>query len=149
MVRMANNHDLKPCPFCGNKPNLRYDRLDNFYIVKCDSSECPINPDTAHCDTEEGAIECWNSRENSSVVSVDNQLKPCPFCGETPITEIGLARYGRLGDCITIRVVCAECHVAKSIYIREGTDFGTVKESMGKIIEEWNTRELSASEVAT
>ena len=69
-----------------------------------------------------------------------DKLKPCPFCGETPITEIWLARYGRLGDCITIKIVCAECHVTKSVYIREGTDFDTVKESMGKIIEEWNVR---------
>lgn len=75
-----------------------------------------------------------------------NELKPCPFCGETPITEIGLARYGGLGDCITISIVCAECHVAKSVYIREGTDFDIVKESMEKIIEEWNTRDIVVCE---
>lgn len=84
--------------------------------------------------------------ELTIITAWGKQLKPCPFCGETPITEIGLARYGRLGDCITISIVCAECHVAKSVYIREGTDFDIVKESMGKIIEEWNTRDIVVCE---
>lgn len=72
----------------------------------------------------------------------NHDLKPCPFCGETPITEIGLARYGKLGDCITIKVVCAECHVTKSVYIREGTDFDAVKDTMNKVISGWNERVL-------
>lgn len=76
-------------------------------------------------------------------------LKSCPFCGETPVTEIGLARYGRLGDCITIKIVCAECNVTKSVYIREGTDFDTLRSAMDKIIEKWNTRKTSDSESTT
>ena len=132
-------NDLKPCPFCGDKPTLGYDEFDNFYMVKCDSSECGINPSTGHCDTEECAIECWNDRTDSSS-DTDAQLQPCPLCGNIPMTSIDLSRYGRMGDCIAIKIICSECHLAKSAYIREGTDFVTVKEAMNKLSVEWNTR---------
>lgn len=71
----------------------------------------------------------------------DEGLEPCPFCGDVPKTYIALPHFERLmADCIAIKVVCPVCHVARSVCIREGTDFGTVKEEMDRLIEDWNTR---------
>lgn len=70
----------------------------------------------------------------------DNVLKPCAFCRTTPATSIDISRYGRLGDCIAIKIICPECHIAKSMCVREGTDFGTVKKLMNEIVEDWNER---------
>lgn len=135
-------NNLKPCPFCGGNPQLQHDDIDNSYTIECTNNECNMNPSTPYCDTEEGAIEYWNDRVDNHD-NIGKQIKPCPFCGEAPLTEIGLARYGMLGDCVAIKIVCAECHVVKSIYIRDGTDFNAVREAMDKIVERWNIRKFS------
>ena len=63
MSREAKNK-LKPCPFCGEMPKIRY---DGYYVVGCDHSgnkKCKmLAVNTWHnFKTELGAIKAWNRR---------------------------------------------------------------------------------------
>ena len=70
---------LKPCPFCNNKPRLRrYGLYD--YAVGCNSDKCNINPRTPVCDTEEGAVELWNDRGKPTTEKKIYKSK-CRYCG--------------------------------------------------------------------
>ena len=70
---------LKPCPFCNNKPQLqRYGLYD--YAVGCNSDKCNINPRTPVCDTEEGAVELWNGRGKPTMEKKIYKSK-CRYCG--------------------------------------------------------------------
>jgi len=54
---------LKPCPFCGNEPNLSKG-LGNFYAywIECAGPCLVLAVSTGGCDTEEEAINAWNTR---------------------------------------------------------------------------------------
>ena len=70
---------LKPCPFCNNKPRLRrYGLYD--YAVGCNSDKYNINPRTPVCDTEEGAVELWNDRGKPTTEKKIYKSK-CRYCG--------------------------------------------------------------------
>lgn len=63
--------ELKPCPFCGKEARLQIEksRLTNkiaFWVDCSDSSDglCPVLPKTGVCETEEEAINMWNTRKN-------------------------------------------------------------------------------------
>lgn len=60
--------ELKPCPFCGGKAFLRkyyYSGGEPAYYVECGGvkSTCSVMPSTWSYDTEEEAIEAWNTRK--------------------------------------------------------------------------------------
>ena len=70
-----------------------------------------------------------------------SNLKPCPFCGETPITAINYYRCGGGELELKFSVVCPNCKTSKSIYKEvEGKDFGTYIEAMNLAITAWNRR---------
>lgn len=51
--------DMKPCPFCGGKPELgSYSRFGNWIVV---CSKCEA--ETQIYETEQEAIEAWNTRQ--------------------------------------------------------------------------------------
>ena len=56
-------NELKPCPFCGGEAHLEQyqDAPEYFAIVRC--SQCDIK---AVKDTDEEAIEAWNTRAEKS-----------------------------------------------------------------------------------
>jgi Lar family restriction alleviation protein len=68
---------LRPCPFCGNDDQelLAYIGLDRVTCGKCGSSGPPKNTDTEK-------IAAWNKRTERKRTKVNQELKPCPFCGE-------------------------------------------------------------------
>ncbi len=55
---------LKPCPFCGN------DAIAHHAMVENDDGECFIvcrcGAGGPECDTEQAAIEAWNTRKEPS-----------------------------------------------------------------------------------
>lgn len=50
--------ELKPCPFCGGKPNLRSYSKSRNWIVFC--SKCET--ETQVYESEQEAVKAWNSR---------------------------------------------------------------------------------------
>lgn len=66
--------ELKPCPFCGGKASLDYDKKDGAWFIVC--NECSARSE-GWCHSSKGngmemfesitrsverAIECWNRR---------------------------------------------------------------------------------------
>ena len=55
--------DLKPCPFCGSKPEWSSHR--NYkaavYYIRCPNPDC-MSAETKHYWNEEDAIKAWNRR---------------------------------------------------------------------------------------
>ena len=58
--------DLKPCPFCGNSPQLKHDKIGghHFWSVECDNDEnCPVVIATNDFELKSEAIKVWNTRK--------------------------------------------------------------------------------------
>ena len=58
----------KKCPFCGKKPNLKYDPSRNVYRLGCNSSFCSMRPQVPFLINPESegdlrtALALWNQR---------------------------------------------------------------------------------------
>lgn len=52
--------ELKPCPFCGGKPEMDIDR--GLWRVLCRQPNCDVIPHTRWAKHKENAIEAWNRR---------------------------------------------------------------------------------------
>lgn len=59
------NDELKPCPFCGNKPELFVSGFKEgfLYSVSCNQVDCWIKPCTEWTTHRQEAIDDWNRRE--------------------------------------------------------------------------------------
>jgi GNAT superfamily N-acetyltransferase len=64
--------ELKPCPFCGRKPDMRH-TLDGFSYVLCANDGCYARTDG--CLNEEEATKVWNRRAEPG-------NKPQELCSE-------------------------------------------------------------------
>lgn len=57
--------DLKPCPFCGGRPNVitwfRPDKTE-MYQIQCGSQFCNIQPMTAYHTNKAVVVREWNRR---------------------------------------------------------------------------------------
>ncbi len=53
--------DLKPCPFCGSKPNVQ-EYNGGFVAIGCSNGRCYIHPHEFGFPSMEDAIEKWNKR---------------------------------------------------------------------------------------
>lgn len=59
---MNNNIKLKPCPFCGQVPEILGEGTDEPISVHC--NQCDY--DIGYFDTVEEAAEAWNTRKGES-----------------------------------------------------------------------------------
>lgn len=62
---MANDVELKPCPFCGGKANI-YTHKD-FVFIRCQVCDCgtpSISASIEYCATER-AVRLWDRRADN------------------------------------------------------------------------------------
>lgn len=83
----------------------------------------------------------WNRSEN---VGEYKTLEPCPFCGYRPRINITVSRFGKVGDCIAINLICDECNIRKTVHIRDGTELEDVQDAINKTIDDWNLQAKGA-----
>lgn len=63
-----NETKLKPCPFCGSKPEIKTKLIritpekEYAYKVVCDNIQCRMLSETELCLIKEDAINIWNRR---------------------------------------------------------------------------------------
>lgn len=74
-----------------------------------------------------------------------NELKPCPFCGKNPITEVRVTQCGGDFDIVAFSIVCEECRTCKTAYLRinnkDKANFNDVDIAIDTAIKAWNRRE--------
>ena len=115
------NEKLKPCPFCGEEPQL----IDagTYYFVHCFNELCEISPFTQEHDTPEDAINEWNSRPEK--ITMNGELKSCPMCGSAAeLIKFFNGSYS---------VDCSNSYKCLTI---EKENYSTKQEA----IDAWNTR---------
>lgn len=58
--------ELKPCPFCGGKAELREERVNGYtkYFISCENDNCNVVVETMSRvgNTAAQAVEAWESR---------------------------------------------------------------------------------------
>lgn len=59
---MAKMMKLKPCPFCGAFPALKENHSGLTFVVECVNQMCGLQVKSYASETEEAAIELWNTR---------------------------------------------------------------------------------------
>ena len=73
-VASINNlqYQLKPCPFCGEKPRVSYSEYSKRFLIWCESSDCILHCMANDCDVEfedmHDLITAWNTRKNEKGV---------------------------------------------------------------------------------
>lgn len=71
----------------------------------------------------------------------DKGLKPCPFCGEAPVTAINYSKCGGGELMLRFSVACPNCKTSKGVTREvEGKTFGRYIDAMADAIKLWNTR---------
>lgn len=70
------------------------------------------------------------------------ELKPCPFCGNLPHTEVRVTQMGGDVDKVDFSVVCSSCGTGKiaRLTIAKTAKFDEVVSTMNKAVEAWNRR---------
>ena len=63
--------ELKPCPFCGNAPEMESE--DGFSFVRCYDQHCKADARSGLWLSESEAIEAWNTR--APVVVTDEMVE--------------------------------------------------------------------------
>lgn len=59
-----NVQDIKPCPFCGGRADIRYSI--NRALIECTNHKCKIQPSTwLHVETDsvDELVKIWNTRK--------------------------------------------------------------------------------------
>ena len=88
---MINNElNLKPCPLCGNQPNITTTELfidGNRMVIEC--SGCGLTLDhTQYNSFNESAIDLWNQRTpelgNEGQMLLDAMFPKCKTCKSCP-----------------------------------------------------------------
>ncbi len=57
---------LKPCPFCGNIPELNYNTEAKKYYIQCEMQECNIGAGTLWLEQAD-VVSDWNTRAADSI----------------------------------------------------------------------------------
>ena len=70
------------------------------------------------------------------------ELKPCPFCGTVPVTDVRVTKMGGGEDHIDFSVVCEKCGTCKSsrLKIVRRATYGDVEDAMSTALDAWNRR---------
>lgn len=76
--------ELKPCPFCGAFPVIRENHSGSTFVVECVNELCRLQVKSCLTETEEAAIEIWNTRAEEakaepSTAAPDNVNHPSHY----------------------------------------------------------------------
>lgn len=56
--------ELKPCPFCGESPRLKFIKNNiNKWVIGCDNYKCRIQPSTDYHRLKNIVVREWNRRK--------------------------------------------------------------------------------------
>ena len=71
-----------------------------------------------------------------------SDLKPCPFCGSSPRTEVRVTQMGGDTDNIDFGVVCTQCGTSKTYRMKivKRAYFQEAERAMELAISAWNQR---------
>lgn len=71
-----------------------------------------------------------------------DKLKLCPFCGDTPRTEVYVTQKGGNEDHVCFSIHCTECGTYKTVRLKivGACSYSDVEKAMGEAIEAWNRR---------
>lgn len=98
--------ELKPCPFCGEKPthvSHTWDSLGNdIFWVYCGNLGCKVNPECDAKYSEEAAAEAWNTRADERPEAywgrIENgKILNCSACG-AKYRNSGISEVMRQGE---------------------------------------------------
>lgn len=75
------------------------------------------------------------------MISINTNLKPCPFCGEQPRTSVHCRQCGGGDLVLEFAVTCSHCGVKRSITKEvANASFSSYINMMDKAMELWNER---------
>jgi len=60
-AEMTRQDELKPCPFCGQKPDV-WDTNEGLFYIDCINEDCTIKPGTPEPRRLSEAMLIWNRR---------------------------------------------------------------------------------------
>lgn len=69
------------------------------------------------------------------------ELKPCPFCGNTPEASVTVEPVTIRDNCMALQIYCSACRTSKRYIVHPGTSFLLLSKQMSAIIKDWNRRE--------
>ena len=78
---------------------------------------------------------------DKDMITISTELKPCPFCGGQPRTNVNYRHCGGGDLVLEFAVTCSHCGVRRSVKEDvEDAPFGSYINMMDKAIELWNGR---------
>lgn len=73
-------------------------------------------------------------------LKANNELKPCPFCGNIPEASVTAEALTIRDSCMALQIYCSTCRTSKRYIVQPGTSFRILSEQMEAIIRDWNRR---------
>lgn len=70
--------ELKPCPFCGDAPEVRVDVKFGGVSIRCGNRECGVDVEVWGSD-EQNAIDIWNTRESQPCYADEADHRRCKY----------------------------------------------------------------------
>ena len=72
-----------------------------------------------------------------------DELKRCPFCGNSPRTEVEVTQMGGGEDHIDFSIHCTECKIRKTMRLKimGYCNFIDVEKAMCDVVRAWNRRD--------
>lgn len=132
---MGPEDGYEPCPFCGSLA-----LIPGYYAVSVRCKSCwawgPLP--TGLCESfPERARIAWNGRVALARDYGDGEVKPCPFCGGSPLLATSVVRGRRM-----VRIQCADCHA------HGRTAYAGGFEVFLMLASEWNRRTSDPGEAS-
>ena len=76
---------------------------------------------------------------------MSRELKPCPFCGELPRTEVSVTKMGGSKDHVDFAIHCTNCGTEKTVRLKivAYANFLDVEKAQEQVIQAWNKRAVT------